>query len=65
MSEPTCERCGPQELPTTLLDVGTTDKPCMICLRCALERERIEPTARKGGKPPAPIRAGGRTWVPR
>ena len=57
MSEPECVRCGPRGLPVVLVDVGTPKEPCMVCLRCHVDRERIEPTARKGGKPAMPFRA--------
>lgn len=64
MTEPVCERCGPKGLPVTLIDIGQEGKPLMVCLRCACERERIEPTARKGEKPQARIMAGKREWKP-
>ena len=65
MTEPTCIRCGPKGLPVTLVEVvGHDGETYTVCLRCHIERERIEPTARKGGTPAMPLRAGTREWKP-
>lgn len=44
---PTCERCGPRELPVAMVEM---DDGVMVCLRCALAAsEKIAP--RKAEKP--------------
>lgn len=58
---PACERCGPLTLPAiTIGCVARDGAEYQLCGACWAERERIEPTARKGGKPSVPIRAGSR-----
>lgn len=58
MIGPACTRCpGALPLPAVTVEVEGRDGRYSLCLAHFLERERIEPTARKGGKPSVPLRA--------